>query len=133
MSNDSNGDSEEPSVFPLHSWFVYHFKRDWPIMKKAPLGLAAFTGLILIAAWFFIWHVIVPEKNEQLSSKQDTIQAKEATIQQLQTALAVNGLNTFPLKKRANTLADQLDKYADNMPTNDSQKLNEYTMNFNDR
>lgn len=99
-------------------------------MKKAPLGLVAYGVVILVVAWLFIWKMIVPAMSEQLKTKDatiqqlqaakesigqqkdSTIQAKEAVIQQLQTTLAVNGLNTFPLKKRAITLAEQLDKFA---------------------
>jgi len=129
MVNKSAFPQEPPPFSELPKWFVYHLKKDWPIMKTAPLGLTAFTGLIMLVAWLFIWKVVVPEKNEQLASKQAVIDAKEATIQQLQTTLAVNGLNTFPLKKRANTLADQLEKYADSMAA-DPQKQTDYSELF---
>jgi hypothetical protein len=73
-------DQEAPNIAEFTKWLAYHATKDWPVLVKAPVAVTSVLLLALFLAWLFIWHVVVPLKDEQLKSKQGTIDQKQATI-----------------------------------------------------
>ncbi len=115
---------QPPTLGEPWKWLCYRLQKDWLMITKAPIAFLAVLVISLFLTDQFVWKTVVPAKEEQLKSKDATIQQKDATIEQLRTVLAVNGLNTFPLKKRAIVLAYQLDESSKNYPTNLTEQMN---------
>ena len=98
---------------------------------KYPIALSAVITVSIFLCWLFIWQVVVPEKNEQISTKQGIIEGKQTQIDFLNTKLdaslkeneklrnenalfqSAHDEKSFPLKKRVQILAKQLCEFAD--------------------
>jgi hypothetical protein len=116
-------DQQPPNIVEFGKWLGYHLSKDWRMLMKAPI---AFLAVLLIAigiAWIFIWQVVVPMKNEQLTTKQGQVEyltkkleESEKDGERLKNDLAASRTaphdeKTFPLKKRALILSAQIKEY----------------------
>ena len=115
-------DHSPPNIAEFGKWLGYHLTKDWRLMLKAPI---AFGSVVLFAvglAWILTWKVVVPEKNEQLSTKQSQIDFQikklDATDKEndhlrneLASYQASHDERALPLKRRALILSDQVKDY----------------------
>lgn len=76
-----------PPITDIWKWLGFHFTKDWREIVKYPIALLAVFIFTIAAAWLLTWHVVVPEKDEQLSTKQGTIDNKQSLIDVLQQKL----------------------------------------------
>ena len=121
---------QPPPITEFSKWLGYHFTKDWRNIVKYPIALLAVCVFIIVVAWLITWHVVVPEKNEQLATKQEMIDNKQDRIDFLNKKLdeserdndklrsqneeyaSARAEKTFPLKKRIFILSDQIDEWA---------------------
>jgi predicted RNase H-like nuclease (RuvC/YqgF family) len=117
------------------------------MMAKAPIAFLAVLVFSLAASWLLTWQVVVPEKDQQLLTKQDNIDGKQTQIDFLNTKLdAANRDNeklrsdnanlqeardekNFPLKKRAQILAQQIADFADSIENDKSGQKYQFLSN----
>jgi hypothetical protein len=69
-----------PNITEFPKWLGYHLAKDWRLILKAPIAFLAVVLFAVSISWLFIWHVVVPEKNEQLSTKQGVIDGKQSQL-----------------------------------------------------
>lgn len=111
-------------------------------MAKAPIAFLAVFVFSLVAAWLLTWQAVVPEKNEQVNTKQGIIDRKQSDIDSLSKQLeAANRENdklrnvnaqyqsahdekNFPLKKRGQILAKQLSEFVDELDKDRTNAIN---------
>jgi hypothetical protein len=62
--------SSPPNFTDFWAWLGYHLTKDWLLMTKAPIAFFAVLVFSLAASWLLTWQAVVPEKNEQLNTKQ---------------------------------------------------------------
>ncbi len=90
-------ESPPPNITDFGKWLGYHLTKDWRMLAKAPIAFFAVFAFSLAASWLLTWQVVVPEKNEQLSTKQGIIDGKQSQIDYLSKRLddAQNEVSTF--------------------------------------
>ena len=85
-----NKQQDAPSMAEFKKWLAYHIAKNRQHLAEAPVAFLSVFLLSIIVAWFFIWQVVVPLKNEQIAAKQGIIDQKQAIIEgfkERQTAL----------------------------------------------
>lgn len=113
---------QPPNIGEPLKWFGYHLTKDWHLMTKAPIAFLAVLLLSLLLARLYIWDSVIPEKDEQLKTKQSQIdfltKKLEASDKDTDRLRAENAAyraghddKSLPLKKRVLILSDQLEEY----------------------
>jgi F0F1-type ATP synthase membrane subunit b/b' len=137
----ANTPEAAPNFTEPIKWLSYHLSKDWRMMAKAPIAFLAVLIFSIIIAWLFTWQVVVPEKNEQLNTRQEIINQKQSDIDSLSKQLelaseenakldrqneqirALRGKDAPPLKQEAFILAQQIHDYIKNWKDSDPQQI----------
>jgi hypothetical protein len=79
--------SKPPPFTDFGKWLGFHLAKDWRKMLDCPIAFLAVISFTIFLAWLLVWKVVVPEKNEQLASKQAIIERKQSDIDSLSKQL----------------------------------------------
>src|SRR4030095_13107239 len=130
-----------PNIVEFGKWLGYHLTRDWRLMFQAPIAFLAVFVFSIAIAWLLTWNVVVPQKNEQITTKQTIIEGKQTQVdylsKQLETTQRENdklskqiedlriyrAQDALPLKKKALILAQQIRDFAKQWKDADSPEV----------
>ena len=114
----------------LTGWFqliLYHLKKDWPVLKQAPLGSCCVFVVGAAVSWFVIWQVVIPYKNAVIEQKNSIIQSRDNTITEKDKRIAELGRQLEKAKDTPDLakLPIWVDKTAIKRPLATDEELNQ--------
>lgn len=106
-----------PQITDFLQWLVFHLKRDWIMFIKYPVAAFAVCAITLFLCWLLVWQVVVPEKDQQLQTRQDTIENKQSLIDILQTKLQSEEAENANLKNPSTNYYTIPQNYTNTLPS----------------
>ena len=146
-------EQQPPNLAEPGKWLGYHPAKDWRLMTKPPMAFFAVFVFSIFIAWLATWQVVIPQKNEQLNTKQIIIDGKQSQIdfiskrledtqreneklqKQVEDLRIYRAQDALPIKKKALILAKQIQDFTKNWKDSDpddikADNVNKYLNRF---